>query len=177
MSRLLLPSAIVASGFLIAAGLTAARYTSLTTGAASDEELYNLIAGALHEAPLASGPTPGASSLAITPVSGEADSLPTQAPSVESSNSSGYPAPVYAWAARAAKADSAALRDWLGPWVLATSLPSRDTVRITLRRFSWHPHCPLISTLVATTAQVHGESRLVGVTATCPHVPSTLAVQ
>jgi hypothetical protein len=177
MPRLLLPSAIVASGLVIAAGLTAARYTTLTTGAASDEELYNLIAGALHQAPLASGPAPGQSSLAITPVPGQTDTLRPETPSAVPLGSSGDAAPVYAWATLAAKVDSAALRDWLGPWVLATSLPSRDTVRITLRRFSWHPHCPLISTLVATTAQVHGEARLVGVTATCPEVPAPRAVQ
>jgi hypothetical protein len=159
--------AIVAGLGLVALGLTT--YTFPIEGAASDPTLYNLIAGALHDAPLNRGPRLGASPLPVIPAS------PTDSGSAPNPPTASVAEPrddPRAWAEAAAQADSGALRDWLGRWVLATARTSHDTIRLTLRRWSHRPGCPALSTLVATTTGVaRGVYRLSGITATCPSLP------
>lgn len=171
MARILLPAAVATTGLLLAAGMVLTTYTSPIEGATSEPAIYNLIASALHQPELTPGPHPGRSSLSIASVPELAtppgDTLVEQG----SRDTSGGLSEPAVWVAAAAKADSAALGDWLGRWVVATSVTSGDTVRITLRRFSSRPGCPWVSTLVARMAGgLQGGSHLVGVTAECPVV-------
>lgn len=168
MPRSLLPAALATCGVLGAAGLALTTYTAPIRGASSDPALYNLIAGALHDSLLTPGPHLGLSPLPVgpSPAASESAALRGQ---IERSDAPSGPA---TWAARAARADSGALRDWLGRWVLATSVTKGDTVRMTLRRWSSRPGCPWVSSLVATTGGVlRGEYRLVDIRATCPAQP------
>jgi len=169
MPRHLLPAALATCGALGAAGLALTTYTAPIGGASSDPALYNLIARALHDSQVTPGLHLGMSPLPLGPASTAAEpwnhSTAPQGP-VEPF---GVPSGPAVWAAHAAQADSGALRDWLGRWVLATSTTKGDTVRMTLRRWSTRPGCPWVSSLVATTAGVlKGEYRLVDITATCP---------
>jgi hypothetical protein len=73
------------------------------------------------------------------------------------------------WIARAARGDSAALREWLGAAVLATATVHGDTVRTTLWRLTLHHACPLLSRMRATSVgRLRGETRVVALTADCP---------
>jgi hypothetical protein len=178
MARILLPAAVATTALLLAAGLVLTKYTAPIEGAASEPALYNLIARAVHDSELTPGPHPGQSSLSITRVPALTDSLRDTVSGQDSADSSGGSSPVALWARAAAEADSAALHDWLGRWVVATSITAGDTVRITLRRFSSRAGCPWVSTLVAKTAGVlHGEYHLVNVAATCPLLQKPATVE
>lgn len=171
MARILLPATVATTALLLGSGLAMTTYTAPIEGASSDPALYNLIASALHAPEHTPGPHPGQSPLSIVRLPSPPDSLgdsgPAHAP-LPGASGSAVPS---TWAATAAKADAKALRDWLGRWVVATSITTGDTVRTTLRRFSLRPGCPLISTLIAKTAGVlDGTYRLVDVEATCPRL-------
>ena len=169
MARLLLPTLVTGTGLLLAAGLTATRFTRPFEGASSDNELYNLIADALHDPHLKAGPVPGASTLPINAIAAESlQPTPSPSPPVEEVDARLQP---QRWAEIAAQTDSGALRDWLGDWVVATSAPAGDSLHLNLRRLSFRSGCPLISRLSAVLLQVHGESRIVRVEATCPGTP------
>jgi len=76
---------------------------------------------------------------------------------------------VAAWLAGAVAADSAAMRSWLGPAVLATSSARGDTVRTVLWRVTLHHGCPLLSRLDATSVgRASGNTRFVSLVSTCP---------
>jgi hypothetical protein len=166
MPRITLPVALVAVGLLGAGLLVATRFNSLLTGVDADPDLFNLIASALHEPPQPPRPPLGHTSLLALSPSGQApgrETPPAPIPAV--------PTQAASWAIAAAQADSPALRDWLGRWVLATSSTTGDTVRLTLRRWSRRPGCPVLSTLVATSVRPYRQDhRLIGITATCPPV-------
>lgn len=70
--------------------------------------------------------------------------------------------------AAAARADTAALRRWLGAMVVRTSVIIGDTVYATYRRLSTRPGCPLLSHLRTTT--VFSTQQLVQVTGDCPRL-------
>jgi len=161
------PALIAICAGLGLAGLGLTTYTFPIKGAASDPTLYNLIAGALHDPPLTPGPRLGTSPLPVSPAS------PTESVSAPAPSAAEEPRDdPRAWAEAAAQADSGALRDWLGRWVLATARTSHDTLRLTLHRWSRRAGCPTLSTLVATTIGVsRGVYRLSGITATCPVLP------
>jgi hypothetical protein len=71
-----------------------------------------------------------------------------------------------AWAARAATADSAALRDWLDHSGLFTGSSDGTTRNTTLWRLTLHPGCPLISQLRTVTTIASGQ--LVEISSDCP---------
>jgi hypothetical protein len=165
------PALIAVCGGLGLAALALTTYTFPIEGAATEPAVYNLIAVALHDPQLAAGPRLGPSPLPLNPTS-PVDTVPAPQPS--EAPVSGPHSDPGAWARAAAMADSGALRDWLGRWVLATARTSHDTMRLTLRRWSHRPGCPSVSTLVATIAGVaRGGYRLIGITATCPALPVT----
>ena len=169
MPRHLLPAALATLGALGAAGLALTTYTAPIRGASSDPVLYNLIAAALHDSQITPGPHLGMSPLPLGPASTAAEPWTHSTAPRDPVEPFGVPHEPTVWATQAAQADSGALRDWLGRWVLATSTTKGDTVRMTLRRWSARPGCPWVSSLVATTAGVvRGEYRLVDITATCP---------
>ena len=165
---------VAAIGF---GALALTTYTFPIEGAASDPALYALIAGALHDPQPASRPLLGVSPLPLTSADSEATDLGHRLLRSDPVTSP-LPDEAAAWAATAAGADSGALRDWLGRWVLATTTTSHDTVRLTLHRWSQRPGCPWLSTLVATTTGVaRNEWRLVRITATCPPPPEGPSVR
>jgi hypothetical protein len=156
-------------GFAGAAAATLTRYGSPIEGAATDPELYKLIA---EQSP-GRGVTPTSVPAAVTAL-GIAP-LPDTALSRDSGSrdSSTRVNPVSAWRAVAVEKDSIAVRQWLGRWVLATGETRGDTARMTLWRLTLHPGCPLISRLVVTTIGVASyEYRRVKVTSTCPEASS-----
>jgi hypothetical protein len=156
-------------GFAGAAAATLTRYGSSIEGAATDPELYKLIA---EESP-GRGVTPTSVPAAVTAL-GIAP-LPNTALSRDSEpgDTSTRVDPVSAWRTVAVAKDSIAVRQWLGRWVLATGETRGDTVRLTLWRLTLHPGCPLISRLVATTIGAASyEYRRVKVTSTCPDAAS-----
>jgi hypothetical protein len=165
MARVGLPSILLA--VFAGLGATAVALTTYTfpiKGAASDPELYGLIARALHDPAPPRRPALGTSAI-------EPDVLPAAAPGIVlagSEDPGAFDAPAV-WAASAAAADSGGLRDWLGRWVLATATTSHDTLRLTLLRWSARPGCPRLSTLIATTTGLAGKAmHLATITATCP---------
>lgn len=168
MARLLLPTLVTGTGLLVAAGLTATRFTRPFEGASSDNTLYNLIADALHDPHLKGGPVPGASSLPISTIASESPQPAVSQSPVEEEIARPQP---QRWAEIAVQTDSGALRDWLGDWVVATSSPAGDSLHLNLRRLSLRAGCPLLSRLSAVVLQVHGEQRIVRVEATCPPTP------
>jgi hypothetical protein len=67
--------------------------------------------------------------------------------------------------------DSAALREWLGPLVLATATVYGDTVQTTLWRVTLRSGCPLLSRMHATSVgRGTGEDEIVTLSADCPAV-------
>jgi hypothetical protein len=155
-------------GFAAAAAAAITRFASPIEGAATDPELYKLIAGE----------SPGHS---VTPVAMPAPisalgiaTLPDTARSRDGErDTSASVDPVSAWRAVAVNKDSIAVRQWLGRWVVATGETRGDTVRLTLWRVTLHPGCPLISRLIATSVgAVRYEFRRVTVTSTCPEASS-----
>jgi len=156
-------------GFAGAAAATLTRYGSPIEGAATDPELYKLIA---EESPRRSVtptyvPAP-VSALGIARLHDTARSRDSQP-----GDTSSRVDPVSSWRAIAVAKDSVAVRQWLGRWVLATGETRGDTVRLTLWRLTLHPGCPLISRLVATTIGVASyEYHRVKVTSTCPEATS-----
>jgi hypothetical protein len=160
---------ITVVGFAGAAAAALTRYGSPIEGAATDPELYKLIA---QESP-GRRVTPAdvsapVSALGIAPLPDTArlrDSEPGDASTTLD--------PVSAWRAVAVEKDSIAVRQWLGRWVLATGETRGDTARMTLWRFTLRPGCPLLSRLVVTTVGVASyEYRRVKVTSTCPEASS-----
>jgi len=71
-----------------------------------------------------------------------------------------------AWAAAAAAADSAALREWLDHSGLFTGSSTDTTRNTTLWRLTLHHGCPLISRL--RTVSVIASNQLVEVSSDCP---------
>lgn len=159
---------ITVVGLAGAAAAAVTRYAPIE-GAATDPELYKLIAG---ESP-AHGITPISvaaqiSALGIAPLHDTAWS-----PNREPRDTSTRLDPVSAWRAVAMNKDSIAVRQWLGRWVLATGETRGDTVRLTLWRLTLHPGCPLISKLIATSVGAASyEYRRVNVTSNCPAATS-----
>jgi len=160
---------ITVVGFAGAAAAALTRYGSPIEGAATDPELQKLIA---EESPGPRG-TPNnvsapVSALGIAPLHDTARSGGSQP-----GDTSTTVDPVSAWRAVAVEKDSIAVRQWLGPWVLATGETRGDTVRLTLWRLTLRPGCPLISRLVATSIGAASyEYRRVKVTSTCPEATS-----
>src|SRR6185369_11685712 len=107
-------------GFAGAAAATLTRYGAPIEGAATDPELYKLIA---EESPGRKGP----------PIALPA---PVSALGIASLR-------VTAWRAVAVEKDSIAVRQWLGRWVLATGETRGDTAQMTLWRLTLHSGCPL----------------------------------
>ncbi|MGH2376755.1 MAG: hypothetical protein ACREOC_16300 [Gemmatimonadales bacterium] len=60
---------------------------------------------------------------------------------------------VTTWVARRQQDDPEALQAWARAPVLAGSAAEGNASRATLRRLTWHPNCPLLSTLSATLVQ------------------------
>jgi hypothetical protein len=158
---------IVGFGGAAAAALT--RFGSPIEGAATDPELYKLIAEGSpgHGVTPITVPAP-ISALGIAPVPDTARSRDS-----EPRDTSTRIDPVTAWRAVAVNKDSIAVRQWLGPWVLATGETRGDTVRLTLWRLTLHSGCPLISRLVATSIGAASyQYRRVKVSSTCPEATS-----
>jgi hypothetical protein len=156
-------------GFAGAAAATLTRYGAPIEGAATDPELFKLIA---EESPGRKGPPIAlpapVSALGIASLRDTARSRDSQ-PGDTSSRAD----PVSAWRAVAVEKDSIAVRQWLGRWVLATGETRGDTAQMTLWRVTLHSGCPLLSRLVVTTIGVASyEYRRVKVTSTCPEASS-----
>jgi hypothetical protein len=159
---------ITVVGFAGAAAATLTRYGSPIEGAATDPELYKLIA---EESP-GRGVTPTSVPAAVTAL-GIAPLPDAASRDSGSRDSSARVNPVSAWRAVAVEKDSIAVRQWLGRWVLATGETRGDTARLTLWRLTLRPGCPLISRLVATSVGAASyEYRRVKVTSTCPEAAS-----
>jgi hypothetical protein len=132
-------------------------------GAATDPELYDLIAQEPEDSQVPQSEVQAeVSALGIAP-------LPDTAQSAEPKDSSTIQDPVSAWRAVAVRKDSTAVRKWLGRGVLATGETRGDTVLLTLWRLTLRPGCPLLSKLVSTsTGAVSYDLHRVKVTSTCP---------
>src|SRR5262245_31792721 len=134
-------------GFTGAAAAAITRFASPIEGAATDPELYKLIAeeSPRHSVTPVTMPAP-ISALGIAPLPDTARSRDG-----EPGDTASRVDPVTAWRAVAVRKDSIAVRQWLGRWVVATGETRGDTVRLTLWRLTLHPGCPLISKLIATS--------------------------
>lgn len=167
MPRATLPIFIALLGILGAAAMALTTYTLPIEGASSDPELYNLLAAAVDESPLAPHPSRGHSPLPITELAQPDTTGSSPAPSTVSDTSQPH-----RWAQLAAAADPDAIRHWLGPLVVATAgVQGPDTFALTLHRISLDSGCPLLSTLSASFVAKNGHpDRLVHLQATCPRV-------
>ena len=163
MSATLFPKLLALLATLLLLGIGLTTYTQPNHGGGAYGDLHDMIARALgdHGPPLP-GP-PGtlpieAVDTTRTPIlAGGADSAPT-----------GQPAE---WISLAVMRDSAALREWLGPLVLATATVYGDTVQTTLWRVTLRSGCPLLSRMHATSVgRGTGEDEVVTLSADCPAV-------
>ena len=166
MPATLLPKllALLATLLLIGLGLTTYTLPNHAGGAYGD--LRDLIGHMLGDR---GPPLPGASgALPIAPVdSGFAPLASAQDAQAVA------PREPEEWVARAARVDSAALRDWLGDAVLATATVHGDTVRTTLWRLTLRHSCPLLSRMHAVSiGRTMGDTRIVSLSADCPPIPS-----
>jgi hypothetical protein len=151
--------ALLATVLLLGIGLTT--YTQPNHGGGAYGDLHDMIGRALgdHGPPLP-GP-PGtlpieAVDSTLTPVhAGSADSVHTTEPAE--------------WISGAVLRDSAAVREWLGPLVLATATVYGDTVQTTLWRVTLRSGCPLLSRMHATSVgRGTGKTEIVTLSADCP---------
>jgi hypothetical protein len=158
-----LPRLVALLGFTLGIGLAYTTYTSPILSAGERGEIGGLIHAALGdpETPLP-GPAAGMDLIPVDTAS---------RPGVHEFNRATSVLPVpqpAAWMAAAARADSTALRGWLGAVVVRTSVIIGDTVYATYRRLSTSPGCPLLSHLRTTT--VFSTQQLVQVTGDCPRL-------
>jgi hypothetical protein len=156
--------ALLATLLLIGLGLTT--YTLPNHAGPAYGDLRDLIGHTLGDR---GPPLPGPSgALPITPM----DSAFAPLASGQDAGAAAPPEP-HEWVARAARLDSAALRDWLGDAVLATATVHGDTVRTTLWRLTLRHTCPLLSRMHAVSiGRTMGDTRIVSLSADCPVVPS-----
>jgi hypothetical protein len=165
MPALRLASLLVAAlGTALAVAMGLTTYTSPSHSSAPYDGVRSLISSSLHDS------QPG-----LPPYHGRIGLVAVPPPEAGIDTGAGVGPPVSpaarAWARSAAASDSAALRAWLGPLVLATATTEADTTRITLRRISLEPGCPWMSTLRAVYANDGGwDLRLLRVSANCPRV-------
>lgn len=167
MPRATLPLLIAILGILGASALALTTYTQPIQGASADPDLYNLLAAALGDPPVRNRPLVTQSPLPITSLAPSNPATIADRPSAIADTTQPF-----RWAHAAAAADSVALREWLGPAVLATAgVHSPDTLSLTLHRISLHAGCPLFSTLTAAFVSKYGDSpRLAHLTSSCPNL-------
>jgi len=166
MAATLFPKLIAVLATLLLLGIGLTTYTQPNHGGGAYGELHDLISRALGDrGPPLPGP-PG--TLPIEAVdSAQTPKRQRTAGSVDT----GQPA---TWISRAIDRDSAALRDWLGPLVLATATVHGDTVQTTLWRMTLRAGCPLISRMRATSVgRATGETEIVALRADCPALSSS----
>jgi hypothetical protein len=161
MSATLFPKilALLATVLLLSIGLTT--YTLPNHGGIAYGDLHDLIGRALGDrGPPLPGP-PG-----ILPIEGVDSTLtPIHTRSTDSVDTG----QATEWITHAVARDSAALREWLGPLVLATATVHGDSVQTTLWRVTLRRGCPLLSRMDATSVgRGSGETAIVALSADCP---------
>lgn len=158
-----LPRIVALLGFTLGIGLAYTTYTSPILSAGERGEVGELIHAALGDSqPPLPGPAPG---MLVVPVDTAGSRSSREFHRDRAIPAAPQPA---AWMAAAARADTAALRRWLGALVVRTSVIIGDTVFATYRRVSIRPGCPLVSHL--RTATVFSTRQLVRVSGDCPQL-------
>jgi hypothetical protein len=153
---LLLAAAALALGFALT------RYTLPDHEGPAYGDVKDLLEAALGgRQPAIPAPPP---KLAIQPV--PSDSLPFR----HTASAPPPASPAAAdWLRRAVATDPEAVHAWLGSAVLAVSTMQGDTIETVLWRVAFHPRCPLISRLTATSVgRAEGATRIVALRSNCP---------